>query len=351
MKDKIQKIIAEYDEINEKFLDPAILSDMDEMRDLGKKKSKIEDTALMCKKFLELEETISEAKEMLEDPEMRELAKEEIKEAEEELEKIEKILIADLTPKDPNDPKNIILEVRAGAGGDEAGIFAGDLMRMYFRFAENKEFDIEIMDKTDNDTGGIKEVVAEISGKNVYKFFKFESGVHRVQRIPKTETQGRIHTSTATVAVIPEAEETEALEIAKADVRVDTYRASGAGGQHVNKTESAIRLTHIPTGVVVTCQDGKSQHKNKDQAFKVLAARLKQIEVDKKIAEDSEARVSQIGTGDRSEKIRTYNYPQDRITDHRIKKNFPNIPAVMDGAMENIVEACLLATDELQNNS
>lgn len=348
MKDKIEKIIAEYEEINEKFLDPAILSDMDAMKDLGKKKSKIEETALMCKKFLELESSIAEAKEMLEDAEMRDLAKEELKELEPELEKVEKILVADLTPKDPNDPKNIILEVRAGAGGDEAGIFAGDLMRMYFRFAENKEFSIEIMDKTDNDTGGIKEVVAEISGKNAYKFFKFESGVHRVQRIPKTETQGRIHTSTATVAVIPEAEEAEALEIAKADVRVDTYRASGAGGQHVNKTESAIRLTHIPTGVVVTCQDQASQHKNKDQAFKVLAARLKQIEEDKRIAEDSEARVSQIGTGDRSEKIRTYNYPQDRITDHRIKKNFPNIPAVMDGAMENIVEACLLATDELQ---
>jgi len=350
MKDKIQKIIAEYDEINEKFMDPAILSDMEAMKELGKKKSKIEETALMCKKFLEVEESIAEAKEMLEDPEMKDLAKEELKELEPELEKLEKLLVADLTPKDPNDPKNIILEVRAGAGGDEAGIFAGDLMRMYFRFAENKEFSVEIMDKTDNDTGGIKEVVAEISGKNVYKFFKFESGVHRVQRIPKTETQGRIHTSTATVAVIPEAEETEALEIAKADVRVDTYRASGAGGQHVNKTESAIRLTHIPTGVVVTCQDGKSQHKNKDQAFKVLAARLKQIETDKKIAEDSEARVSQIGTGDRSEKIRTYNYPQDRITDHRIKKNFPNIPAVMDGSMENIVEACLLATDELQKS-
>lgn len=351
MKDKILKIIADYDEINQKFLDPDILSDMDQMKDLGKKKSKIEETAVLGKKYIELQETILEAKEMLDDPEMRDLAKEEIKEAENELETLEKTLKADLTPKDPNDPKNIILEIRAGAGGDEAGIFAGDLMRMYFRFAENKDFSIEIMDKTDNETGGIKEVVAEISGKNAYKFFKFESGVHRVQRIPKTETQGRIHTSTATVAVIPEAEESEDFEIAKADVRVDTYRASGAGGQHVNKTESAIRLTHLPTGVVVTCQDGKSQHKNKDQAFKVLASRLKQIEEDKRIAEDSEARVSQIGTGDRSEKIRTYNYPQDRITDHRIKKNFPNIPAVMDGSMENIVEACLLATDELQKSS
>ncbi len=351
MKDKMKKIIAEYDEINQKFLDPSILSDMEAMKELGKKKSKIEDTALMCKKFLELEETIEEAKEMLDDPEMKDLAKEEIKEAEAELEKVQKILTEDLTPKDPNDPKNIILEVRAGAGGDEAGIFAGDLMRMYFRFAENKDFHVEIIDKTDNDTGGIKEVVAEISGKNVYKYFKFESGVHRVQRIPKTETQGRIHTSTATVAVIPEAEETEALEVVKADVRIDVYRASGAGGQHVNKTESAVRLTHIPTGVVVTCQDQASQHKNKDRAFKVLASRLKQIEDDKRIAENSEARVSQIGTGDRSEKIRTYNYPQDRITDHRIKKNFPNIPGVMDGSMENIVEACLLATDELQKTS
>jgi peptide chain release factor 1 len=348
MKDKIEKIIAEYDALQAEFVKPEILSDMEAMKDLGKKKAKIEDTALMAKKFLELEHTRDEAKEMLDDPEMKDLAKEEIAEAEKEMEKFQKILKEDLTPKDPNDPKNIILEVRAGAGGDEAGIFAGDLMRMYFRFAEEKDFSIEIMDKTDNESGGIKEVVAEISGKNAYKFFKYESGVHRVQRIPKTETQGRIHTSTATVAIIPEADETEELEIAKNDVRVDTYRASGAGGQHVNKTESAIRLTHLPTGLVVTCQDGKSQHKNKEQAFKVLASRLKQLEQEKLIAENSEARVAQIGTGDRSEKIRTYNYPQDRITDHRIKKNFPNIPAVMDGALTPLIEACALANDELQ---
>ncbi len=352
MKDKIQKIIDMYADIEKQFLDPSIFSDMDKMKSLGQKKSKIEDIAIMGKKYFELEKTIEENKELLQDDddEMKELAKEEIKQATSELLQLEKILKEELTPKDPNDPKNIILEIRAGAGGDEAAIFAGNLMRMYFRYAEKMDFDIEIITKKNSDSGGISELVATISGKNVYKVFKYESGVHRVQRIPKTETQGRIHTSTATVAVVPEADETEEIELKKADVRVDTYRASGAGGQHVNKTESAIRLTHIATGLIVTCQDQDSQHKNKDSAFKVLRSRLAEIEREKQLAENSEMRVAQIGSGDRSEKIRTYNYPQDRITDHRIKKNFPNIPAVMDGEIDGIIEACSLATDELQGN-
>lgn len=353
MLDKIEKIIADYENINKEFLNPEVSSDPEKLKELGKKKSKIEDTALMAKKFMDLKNAKHEAEEMLSDPEMKEVAEEEIRELSPEIEKIEEQLKQELTPKDPRDKQDVLLEIRAGAGGDEAGIFGGDLARMYMRYAEKLGFSVEILDNKENESGGVKEFVAEISGKNVFKFFKYESGVHRVQRIPKTETQGRIHTSTATVAVIPMAddEETAKIEIHKNDVRIDTYRASGAGGQHVNKTESAIRLTHIATGLVVTCQDQSSQHKNKDKAFKVLASRLAEIEREKRIAEDSEVRVAQIGTGDRSEKIRTYNYPQDRITDHRIKKNFPNIPSVMDGNMDAIIEASFLATEELSKSS
>lgn len=350
MKDKILAIIKEYDEIEKAFLNPEIFSDIDKTKELGKKKSKIEHVALMGKKYLGLENNIDESKELLEDPEMKDLAMQEIEENKKEMEKIEKLLKEELTPKDENDPKDIILEIRSGAGGEEAGIFAGDLMRMYFRFAEKMKFDIEIMNKAENENGGVSELVAEISGKNVYKYFKYEMGVHRVQRIPKTESQGRVHTSTVTVAIVPEVDDTSSVEINKADVRIDTYRSSGAGGQHVNKTESAIRLTHKPSGLVVTCQDGRSQLKNKEQAFKVLASRLEQIEKEKAISENSELRIAQIGTGDRSEKIRTYNYPQDRITDHRIKKNFSNIPVIMSGEIDEIIEACALANDSLNKS-
>jgi peptide chain release factor 1 len=347
MKDKILSIIKEYDEIEKSFLDPDTFSDIDKMKELGKKKSKIESIALIGKKYIQYEKNISESEELLEDPEMKDLAMEEILVNKKEKEKLEVLLKEELTPKDENDPKDIILEIRSGAGGEEAGIFAGDLMRMYFRFAEKMKFDVEIMNKSENENGGVSELVAEISGKNVYKYFKYEMGVHRVQRIPKTESQGRVHTSTVTVAVVPEVDDTSSIEINKADVRVDTYRSSGAGGQHVNKTESAIRLTHKPSGLVVTCQDGRSQLKNKEQAFKVLASRLEQIEKEKAISENSELRVAQIGTGDRSEKIRTYNYPQDRITDHRIKKNFSNIPIIMSGEIDGIIEACALANDSM----
>ncbi len=355
MLDKVQKIIDEYNTIEAEFLSPEVLSNVEKMKELGKKKAKIEDTAILAKKYKALIKRIEENKgnlqdpEVLEDSEMKAMIQDELKADEEALADLEKILVEELTPKDPNDPKDIILEIRAGAGGEEASLFAGDLMRAYFRYAEKNDFEINILNKHESGNGGLSELVATISGKNVYKKFKYESGVHRVQRIPKTESQGRIHTSTVTVAIVPEVDETEAIEIKKSDVRIDTYRASGSGGQHVNKTESAVRLTHIETGLVVTCQDQSSQHKNKDQAFKVLAARLSELKREKEIAENSELRIKQIGTGDRSEKIRTYNYPQDRITDHRIKQNFSNIPAVMDGELDPIIEACALATDALQD--
>ncbi len=346
MLDKLHNIIRDYDAIQDQFLDPKVSSDMEQLKELGKKKTKIEETALLAKEYISLLNRQKEAREMLEDSEMRDLAKEELSEIEPQLEKLEHILTRELTPKDPNDPKNILLEVRAGAGGEEASLFAADLVRMYFRYAENMGFIVEILSAHESENGGYKELVAEISGKNVYKHFKFESGVHRVQRIPKTESQGRIHTSTASIAVIPEVEDMGEIEIKKEDVRIDTYRASGAGGQHINKTDSAIRLTHIPSGIVVACQDDRSQHKNKEKAFRALASRLAEAEHEKRIAEGSEKRLSQIGTGDRSEKIRTYNFPQDRVTDHRIKMNFSNIPALLNGEIQDMLSGCSIASEK-----
>lgn len=342
MDDKLLLIIQEFDTLEQAFLDPTLSQDLEKMKELGKKRSKLEDVALMGKEYFSLQTQISDAKELANDPDMKEMALLEIEELKEAIALLEEKLKEELTPKDPNDPKNIILEVRTGAGGEEAGIFAGELFRMYLRFAEKKGFSIEVVDMNENDSGGISEAVAEISGKNVYKLFKFESGVHRVQRIPKTESQGRIHTSTATVAVVPVSEENAEVKIRKEDVRVDTYRSSGAGGQHVNTTDSAIRLTHLPTGLVVTCQDGRSQHKNKEKAFQVLLSRLEQLEEEKRISEGSQARTSQIGSGDRSEKIRTYNFPQDRLTDHRIKQNFSNLPSIMEGEIDDVIQACAL---------
>ncbi|MEI7510875.1 MAG: peptide chain release factor 1 [Candidatus Peregrinibacteria bacterium] len=346
MLDKLNTIIAEYDAIQAQFLDPEISSDLEQLKELGKKKTKIEETALMGKEYIALLDAQKEAKEMLEDAEMRDMAKEELEELEPKIVILGAQLTEDLTPKDPNDPKNILLEIRAGAGGEEASLFASELVRMYFRYAENMGFSTEIISVHESENGGYKELVAEISGKNAYKHFKFESGVHRVQRIPKTESQGRIHTSTASVAIIPEIEDMEEVEIKREDVRIDTYRASGAGGQHINKTDSAVRLTHIPTGLVVACQDERSQHKNKERAFRVLASRIVEAEQEKRITEGSEKRLSQIGTGDRSEKIRTYNFPQDRVTDHRIKMNFSNIPALLSGEIGDMLSACAIAAEK-----
>jgi peptide chain release factor 1 len=272
------------------------------------------------------------------DPEFRELAKQEIENAEQLIEDIENELQILLLPKDPNDTRNIFLEVRAGTGGDEAAIFSGDLARMYQRYAERKGWQTEIISESMGEHGGYKEVIMRVSGRDVYSQLKFESGTHRVQRVPETESQGRIHTSACTVAIMPEVDEVDAIEINPADLKVDTYRSSGAGGQHVNKTESAIRITHIPSGVVVECQDERSQHKNRARAMSLLASRLLSAEQEKHHAEQSLNRKLQVGSGDRSERIRTYNYPQGRLTDHRINLTLYKLDDIMEGGLEQVVQ-------------
>jgi peptide chain release factor 1 len=280
------------------------------------------------------------AKEMANDTdlELREMAKEEVIEAEDLIESMDHELQILLLPKDPNDNRNIFLEVRAGTGGDEAAIFSGDLSRMYQRYAERKGWQIEIISENQGDHGGYKEVILRITGRDVYSQLKFESGAHRVQRVPETESQGRIHTSACTVAIMPEVEEVDAIDINPSDLKVDTYRASGAGGQHINKTESAIRITHIPTGTVVECQDERSQHKNRARAMSLLASRLLSAEQDKQHAEQSATRKLQVGSGDRSERIRTYNYPQGRLTDHRINLTLYKLDDIMQGGLEQVIQ-------------
>jgi peptide chain release factor 1 len=283
---------------------------------------------------------LKSAKEMANDTdlELREMAKEEVIEAEDLIESMDHELQILLLPKDPNDNRNIFLEVRAGTGGDEAAIFSGDLSRMYQRYAERKGWQIEIISENQGDHGGYKEVILRITGRDVYSQLKFESGAHRVQRVPETESQGRIHTSACTVAIMPEVEEVDAIDINPSDLKVDTYRASGAGGQHINKTESAIRITHIPTGTVVECQDERSQHKNRARAMSLLASRLLSAEQDKQHAEQSATRKLQVGSGDRSERIRTYNYPQGRLTDHRINLTLYKLDDIMQGGLEQVIQ-------------
>ena len=340
---KLLNLTNRYGELKELLSDPTITSDLNRYRDLSKEYSQLEHYVEQYERYQQYLKELEEAKLMLEDedPELQQLAKQEAKQIEDNMAVLEEELLIALLPRDPHDNNNIFLEVRAGTGGDEAAIFAGDLSRMYMRYAEAKGFKVEVISESHGEHGGYKEIIMRVIGQGAYSQFKFESGVHRVQRVPETEAQGRIHTSTCTVAILPELEEIESIDISPADLRIDTFRASGAGGQHVQKTDSAIRITHLPTGTVVECQDERSQHKNRARAMSLLKAKILSAEREKQQKQQAETRRNLVGTGDRSERIRTYNFPQGRLTDHRINLTLYQLPQIMEGDLGPVVEALI----------
>jgi peptide chain release factor 1 len=341
---KLEVLVERFEEVQALLSDPATLSNQEKFIALSKEFSQLEQVTSVFVSFQEAEHDFATAEEMLkdEDPDMREMAQEEFKAAKKAVENLTGELQILLLPKDPNDNNNCFVEIRAGAGGDEAAIFAGDLFRMYSRYTEKKGWKIEIMNTNESEQGGFKEVIMKVVGEGVYGQMKFESGGHRVQRVPETESQGRVHTSACTVVVMPEIPEADAIEINKADLKIDTFRASGAGGQHVNKTDSAIRITHIPSGVVVECQDQRSQHKNRAQAMSVLQAKLQAAQDDKRRNEEESSRRNLVASGDRSERVRTYNFPQGRMSDHRINLTLYRLNEVMEGNLHLVLEPLML---------
>lgn len=341
MRDRLEQLAQRLIEIDALLSEPDTAADMDRFRRLSMERAEIEPVVSTFNAYRDAEAAMADAREMLSDPEMRELAQEEFETNEQRCEELADELQVLLLPRDPDDRRSVYLEIRAGTGGDESALFAGDLLRMYTRYAETRGWRVEIVSAHPSEIGGYKEVIARIEGEGVYGRLKFESGAHRVQRVPETETQGRIHTSACTVAVLPEADELEDIQINPADLRIDTFRASGAGGQHVNKTDSAVRITHLPTGTVVECQDDRSQHRNRDKAMQVLAARLKDRQTQEQQSKEAAERKSLVGSGDRSERIRTYNFPQGRITDHRINLTLYRLASSMEGDLDELTDALL----------
>jgi peptide chain release factor 1 len=336
---KLDSMVGRLDSLNGLLASPEATKDLDKFRALSREHAELSGVVSLFQKFLQTEKDAAEARDLGADASMKSYADEELKKARAAMERLEAELQKALLPKDPNDERNIFLEVRAGTGGDESALFAGDVFRMYSRYAERRGWPVEILSESPSELGGYKEVIARIAGQGAFSRFKFESGGHRVQRVPKTESQGRIHTSACTVAVLPEADAINEVVLNPAELRVDTFRASGAGGQHVNKTDSAIRVTHLPTGIVVECQDSRSQHKNRERALSVLAARIKDKQEKERAAKTASARKSLIGSGDRSERIRTYNFPQGRVTDHRINLTLYKIDRIMDGELDELLDA------------
>ena len=341
MIDRLETTLEKYNTLQEELTKPEVLSDIEKTKKYSKEIAELEEVVTVYKRYKKILEDIENTKEMVKDPELGEMAREELKSLEEEKEKLDGELEVLLIPKDPNDSKNVIMEIRGAAGGDEANIFAGDLFRMYTRYAEKQGFTYQVYNSVEGTAGGFSQIEMIIKGKGAYSLLKYESGSHRVQRVPVTEANGRLQTSTATVLVMPEADEDVEIEINPNDLRIDIYRSSGCGGQGVNTTDSAVRITHLPTGLVVTCQNERSQIQNKEQAMKVLKSRLYELQEQERMEKEGNERRSKIGTGDRAEKIRTYNYPQNRVTDHRIGFTTNNLDRIMDGALDEVINALI----------